>query len=91
MRMETLLTHELGWFEHFNRPDAALMPSLLHCVSNVVVTVCCSIFYAFVTNGSLYPFTFLEQCCRRPLWYICVSMLRHPVLGLTPPSQGVRQ
>ena len=52
MRVETLLTHELGWFEHFNHPDMALMPSLLHCVLNVVVTVCCSIFYVFIMNGS---------------------------------------
>ena len=36
MRMETLLTHELGWFEHFNHPDKALVPSLLHCVLYVV-------------------------------------------------------
>jgi hypothetical protein len=51
MRMETLLTHELGWFEHFNHPDMALMPSLLHCVLNVVVTIFCSIFYVFIMNG----------------------------------------
>jgi hypothetical protein len=24
MRLETHLTHELGWFEHFKHPDTAL-------------------------------------------------------------------
>ena len=57
MRMETLLTHELGWFEHFNHPDMALMPSLLHCVLNVVVTVFVVLFSSiynewFVTRRS---------------------------------------
>ncbi len=27
MRMDTLLTHELGWFEHINHPDTARIPS----------------------------------------------------------------
>ena len=30
-------------FEHFNHPDMALMPSLLHCVLNVVCV--CLLFY----------------------------------------------
>jgi hypothetical protein len=27
-----------------------------------------------------------EQCCRRPVLHIRVSMLKHPVLRITPPS-----
>ena len=37
MRLETHLTHELGWFEHFNDPDTALSYlASLHCASCVV-------------------------------------------------------
>ena len=49
MRLETHLTHELGWFEHFNDPDTALSYlASLHCASCVVLNVYCSIFFALL-------------------------------------------
>jgi hypothetical protein len=42
MRLETHLTHKLGWFEHFNDPDTALS-YLLRYIAPLVCCVECSI------------------------------------------------
>ena len=50
MRLETLLTHKLGWFEHFNHPDTAL--SYLSCVECLLFYFLCFIIKLFVTRRS---------------------------------------
>ena len=54
MRMETLLTHELGWFEHFNHRDTARIPFLLLASWCLVLNALFSLLYNewFVTKRS---------------------------------------
>jgi hypothetical protein len=42
MRLVTHLTHELGWFEHFNDPGTALS-YLLRCIAPRVL--CCMFYF----------------------------------------------
>ncbi len=39
MRLETHLTHKLGWFEHFNDPDTALSYLLRYIAPRVVCSI----------------------------------------------------
>ena len=52
MRMETLLTHELGWFEHFNHPDTAHSHLAYYIASCVLVECVLLYFLCFIMNGS---------------------------------------
>ena len=49
MRMETLLTHELGWVEHLNHPD---MDRIDCCVICVLFYFLCFVMNLFVTRCS---------------------------------------
>ena len=77
MRLETHLTHELGWFEHFNDPDTALSYlASLHCSSCVVLNVLflCFIMNVFVTRRSRSSGIVLPAArCVRPCQHVEAS------------------
>ena len=77
MRLETHLTHELGWFEHFNDPDTALSYlASLHCASCVVLYVLflCFIMNVFVTRRSRSSGIVLPAArCVRPCQHVEAS------------------
>ena len=77
MRLETHLTHELGWFEHFNDPDTALSYlASLHFASCVVLYVLflCFIMNVFVTRRSRSSGIVLPAArCVRPCQHVEAS------------------
>ena len=85
MRLETHLTHKLGWFEHFNDPDTALSYlASLHCTSCVQLYVLflCFIMNVFVTRRSRSSGIVLPAArCLRPCQHVEASNN----LFITPP------
>jgi hypothetical protein len=76
MRLETHLTHKLGWFEHFNDPDTALSYLLRYIALCVVLNVLflCFIMKLFVTRRSRSSGIVLPAArCVRPCQYVEAS------------------
>ena len=76
MRMETLLTHELGWLSTLIIQIRLVFPSLLHCVLNVVLCVLflCFIMNVFVTRRSRSSGIVLPAArCVRPCQHVEAS------------------
>jgi hypothetical protein len=87
MSLMTQLANELGWFELFNQEarsfyDIQTRLSFLPCY---IASLFLFYFLCFIMN------LFVTRRSRRSLvLYIRVSILKHPILTIPPPSQTVR-